>query len=96
MYKSPMVNLCVEVLYGLGRPRKKLILIFWGAGKKFMVRLMDNLGHQSKEVDFPLEDFTPEYRLATPPVAITAFVCHIVKKCPMTDKKVSDMSERTK
>ena len=28
--------------------------------------------------------------------SITAFVCHIVKKRPMTDKKVSDVSERTK
>ena len=37
-----------------------------------------------------------EYKLVTPPLSITAFVCDIVKKCLTTDKKVLDVSERTK
>ena len=48
--------------------------------------ILGNIGsHMSTEMHDPIQD--NRYKLVTPPLSITAFGCHIVKKCPMTDKK---------
>ena len=42
-------------------PKEEANLDLLREREEFMARLKDNLGRPAKEVDFPLEDLTPEY-----------------------------------